>query len=243
MKIGIITDIHNNCDALNAVLDKFALYGVEKILCCGDILGIGPEPEKTVKRIMSLKSKIECVRGNHEEYLINGIPDKVPNDEMMDYEEIKHHKWEHGQLSAESVSFIKSLPYSKTIIIESKKIYMAHYSMNCDNKYVNYKPRPTLNDLDYMFQNVEADIVIYGHNHNASVNRNADRWYINSGSLGCPAGDFDCAKAGVLNIDGGTINYEQLVVNYDVNKVADDIRKKRYPDYKNILLYFYGVSN
>lgn len=191
---------------------------------------------------MMLNGKIECVRGNHEEYLINGIPKKVPNDEIMDYEEIEHYKWEHSQLSAESVSFIKSLPYSKTIVIENKKIYMAHYSMNCDNKYVNYKPCPTLNDLDNMFQNVEAYIVIYGHNHNASVNRNADKLYINSGSLGCPAGAYMGANAGILDIEGDNINYEQLVVTFDVNKVVDIIRKKKYPDYKNILLYFYGVN-
>lgn len=124
MKVGIITDIHNNCDALNAVLDKFASAGVEKIICCGDILGIGPKPEGTVKRIMDLQNHMECVRGNHDNYLINGIPIKVPNDEMMDYGEMEHHKWEHGELSDDSVAFIKSLPYTKTIEIESKKIYI-----------------------------------------------------------------------------------------------------------------------
>lgn len=243
MKIGIITDIHNNYEALNAVLDEFDFCGVEKIICCGDIIGIGPEPEKTVKRIMQLKSKIECVRGNHEEYLISGIPNKVPNDEMMDYEEMEHHKWEHSKLSGDSVSFIKSLPYSKTINIVNKKIYAAHYSMSSENKYINYTPKPSFSDLDYMFKNVKADIILYGHNHNASVNHESDKWYINSGSLGCPVGTLNSANAGVLSIDGDNVSYEQLAVAYNVNKVVDDIKNIKYPDYKNILLYFYGVKN
>lgn len=243
MKIGIITDIHNNYEALNAVLDEFDFCGVEKIICCGDIIGIGPEPEKTVKRIMQLKSKIECVRGNHEEYLINGIPNKVPNDEMMGYEEMEHHKWEHSKLSDESVSFIKSLLYSKTIDICSKKIYFAHYSMSSENKYINYNSKPSLSDLNYMLKNVQADIIVYGHNHNASVNHDFGKWYINSGSLGCPVGTLNSAKAGVLSIDGDNVSYEQLAVTYNVNKVVEEIKNKKYPDYKNILLYFYGLKN
>lgn len=192
---------------------------------------------------MQLKSKIECVRGNHEEYLINGIPNKVPNDEMMGYEEMEHHKWEHSKLSDESVSFIKSLLYSKTIDICSKKIYFAHYSMSSENKYINYNSKPSLSDLNYMLKNVQADIIVYGHNHNASVNHDFGKWYINSGSLGCPVGTLNSAKAGVLSIDGDNVSYEQLAVTYNVNKVVEEIKNKKYPDYKNILLYFYGLKN
>lgn len=241
MRIGIITDIHNNCDALNAVLDNFSSLGVDKIICCGDIIGIGPKPEETVKRMMSLNN-LECVRGNHDNYLINGMPNIVPNDEMMDYGEMEHHKWEHSRLSNESLIFIKSLPFSKVLNINDKKIYIAHYSMNSNNKYVNYTHSPSLNDLKIMFQKVYADIIIYGHNHNPSVNNESDKWYINSGSLGCPIGTSNCARAGILNIDNDNVDYEQLNVTYDVNKVIGDIKNIKYPDYKNILQYFYGAK-
>lgn len=240
MKIGIITDVHNNCEALNAVLVKFASVGVEKIICCGDILGIGPKPEETVRKIMQLDN-IECVRGNHDNYLINGIPTEIPNDEMMEYGEIEHHKWEHRQLSKESVCFIKSLPFTKTLTIGNKKIYIAHFSIGSDNKYNYYTPTPSLDDLKIMFQNVEADIIIYGHNHNPSVYNESDKWYINCGSLGCPIGTSNCARAGILDIDNKNIYYEQLNVPYDVNKVINEIKSKQYPDYKNILHHFYGV--
>ena len=46
MKIGVMTDIHNNIEALNAVLDKFFSLGIRKIICSGDIIGIGPKPDK-----------------------------------------------------------------------------------------------------------------------------------------------------------------------------------------------------
>lgn len=69
MKIGIITDVHNNIIALNAILQLFQEKKCDEILCCGDIIGIGPFPEETVQRIKSL-ANIKCVLGNHEKYLI-----------------------------------------------------------------------------------------------------------------------------------------------------------------------------
>lgn len=48
MKIGIITDIHSNIQALNTILNEFERIRVDKIICCGDIIGIGINPEETV---------------------------------------------------------------------------------------------------------------------------------------------------------------------------------------------------
>lgn len=50
------------------------------------------------------------------------MPKKFPNEEHMGIEEMKHHKWEHKQLSKSSVEYLKSLPYSRILEIEGKKI-------------------------------------------------------------------------------------------------------------------------
>lgn len=239
MKIGIITDIHNNIYALNAVLDGFSKIGIEKIICCGDIIGIGSKPDETVKKLIEIQDILECVRGNHDNYLISGMPSRVPNSEMMSYAEIEQHKWEHSKLSDESKNFIKSLPFTKLLSVGDKKIYIAHYSMNSENSYNygSYKPVPTVDDLTVMFSNIDADVIVYGHNHRPSVINNENKWFINCGSLGCPMGE-NIARAGILNIDGD-ITYEQLSVPYDVNEAVVDIRKAKYPDYENILKFFY----
>lgn len=224
------------------VLDKFSVLGVEKIVCSGDIIGIGTSPEETVKRIMLLRDDIICVRGNHDNYLISGIPTSIPNNEMMGYDEMEYHKWEHRQLSKDSIDFIKALPYTKILKICGKTIYICHYSIDKDNKYINYTSNPSLNDLEIMFPNIDADIIVYGHNHTPSINYESNKWYINSGSLGCPVGTINSARAGILDIVGDNITYQQLNVSYDVKKVIENIRNIRYPDYKNILKYFYGIS-
>ena len=52
MKLGIITDIHNNLIVLKAVVEYFGQQNCDKIICCGDIIGIGPYPEETVQYMM-----------------------------------------------------------------------------------------------------------------------------------------------------------------------------------------------
>ncbi len=64
MKIAVISDIHGNMEAFGRVLDDISQLKVKKIVCLGDMIGYGPEPEAVVQRIQA--SKIPTVMGNHE---------------------------------------------------------------------------------------------------------------------------------------------------------------------------------
>ena len=63
MKIEIISDIHNNVIALNRVLIEFDRQKIDGIICSGDVIGIGPYPEETVQKIMSLQNILGIVQG------------------------------------------------------------------------------------------------------------------------------------------------------------------------------------
>lgn len=90
---------------------------IDKILCLGDIVCGAPKSEQVIK----LKDKIICVQGNHEEYILEGMP-PVMHDEKIKTrrEELKRTEIEWKQLSNESIKFLKSLP---------KEI-----EYNCENK-------------------------------------------------------------------------------------------------------------
>ena len=109
MKIGVFADVHNNAVALDAVLRTLEDEGCEVLACAGDIIGIGPWPEETVQRLMRIPNLI-AVRGNHERYLLEGMPATYPNDEGMDEAEMAYHRWEHSRLSAASIAFLRALP-------------------------------------------------------------------------------------------------------------------------------------
>ena len=239
MQLGVVTDIHNNFTALKVVVEKLQQLGCDKIICCGDIIGIGPYPEETVQYLMRIPNLI-AVRGNHEKYLLDEMPIEYPNEENMDYEEMKHHQWEHGLLSMESVDFLKTLPYKLNLNCEGYTLSIVHYCMDYDGRYINGKLNPTKRDLKKMFANVDADIVLYGHNHNRNI-RKGDKYYINVGSLGCPGIDKNIARAGIVNIQKDSIKFESIDLEYDAEEVIREIDKINYPDADNIKKYFYGI--
>ena len=240
MKLGIITDIHSNKQALKAVLEKFDEINIDKIICCGDIIGIGPNPEEVTQMLMERKDILIAVRGNHEKYLIDGLPKEIHDDKRkMSLEEIRNHEWNHSRLSEESKKFIEEMPIEKNIEIEKKKIYIIHYPNDKDGTYKKHIKNPTIIESQDMFEEIDADIFLYGHTHMVSVNNNDNKWYVNPGSLGCPM-DSCIANAGVLSICNEKIDFQCLNIKYDVEKTKEEINNIKFPMYEKILKIFYG---
>ena len=240
MKLGIITDIHSNIIALNKVLRKFEKIKIDKIICCGDIIGIGASPEEVIQTLMQWSDKLIAVRGNHEKYLIDGLPVNVHDDKRnMSFEEKQNHKWTHSMISKQSKEFLEKLPIYKIIEIENKKIFVVHYPMNQAGEYKEHIKNPTFDEDEKMFSEINSDIYVYGHTHIACINNKDNKWFINVGSLGCPL-QSNIANAGILEIKGDKINFEQLVIPYNVDKVIKEIKKLKFPFYEEILRIFYG---
>lgn len=244
MKFGIITDIHNNAAALEKVLERLKSENCEKIICCGDIIGIGPYPEKTVQMMMKIPNLI-AVRGNHEGYLLGGLPEEYTDElktELMDRSEFEYHKWEHSLLSESSVDFLSKLQYKQEFTAGNKKIAVMHYCMDDKNRYISYTPKPGEDGLKKMFANYDADIILYAHDHSRMIKEVIGKWYINVGSLGCPAAEKNIARAGILEINGSYVSVKTADIEYDVSKVIDEINRIDFPAAKEIKMFFYGVK-
>ena len=67
MKLAVISDVHSNIEALEAVLDHIALQNVERIWCLGDVVGYGPNPVECLDRVMRLDA---CLLGNHDQAVL-----------------------------------------------------------------------------------------------------------------------------------------------------------------------------
>ena len=239
MKIGIITDIHSNIQALNAILNEFEKIKVDKIICCGDIIGIGINPEETVQELLHIKDKLIAVRGNHEQYLLNGLPKEIHDDKRkMSEIEIENHKWNHNKLSEESIEFLRKLKISENIQVGDKKIFITHYPQEADGKYNKHIKNPNINENIEMFKEKDADIFLYGHTHAFCVNKNNNKWYINVGSLGCPT-NSNIARAGILEINNGEIQFRSINIEYNVKEIIDKINELKFPFYEGILKLFY----
>ena len=243
MKIGIVSDIHSNIQAFREVLKEFDARGVEKILCCGDMIGIGINPEEVLQEILKRKDQFVGVLGNHEKYLLEGFPEVVHEDERpMASDEIENHRWNHHFLLSKSREFIQSLNVSELLEIEGKKIYITHYPMFSDGTYKRMIKTPIVEECQELFQGIQADIYLYGHTHTRSIVQCGEKYYINPGSLGCP-GNTNIAKASILTITKESLDYEELNIEYNADEIRNEINELKFPFYKGILKIFYGVDN
>lgn len=242
MKIGIITDIHSNVQALNAVLKEFDKVGVDKIICCGDIIGIGINPEEVVQKLISKKENLVAIKGNHEQYLLEGLPKEVhDNKRNMSSDEIKNHKWNHKKLSEESKEFLNELELSEYIEIERKRLYLIHYPVKENGTYKKHIKNPNVTECKEMFKEIDADIFLFGHTHASSINKEGDKWYINTGSLGCPM-NSNIANAGLLEINDGKVKFTSIKVEYDVKEIIEEMNRQKFPHHEKILQIFYGIQ-
>ena len=64
MRFALISDLHSHAVALDAVLEDISGRGVDEVLCLGDIVDLGPQPQEVVDRLRALE--IRCIEGNHD---------------------------------------------------------------------------------------------------------------------------------------------------------------------------------
>lgn len=222
MKIGIISDVHSNIVALKEVFKKFNNEEVEKIICIGDVIGIGLYPEQCIEFLINNKEiLVSFIRGNHENYLINGIKRKNHTEKdakPMTDEQIASHKRNHDRLNNEQIEFIKKLPAKDCIEVEGKRIVIEHYPMDKNNKFKGFIKNPSCKEIKELFEEKYADVYLFGHTHQKYYLEDNGKYYINPGSLGCSI-NSKVANAGILEINNNKIEYKQLEIEYNTQNM------------------------
>lgn len=242
MRLGIISDIHGNFNALEAVLKELENTNIDKIICLGDLIGGAQKSEQVIQKMIKIKDKLIVVRGNREKYIIEGMPLVVHDEKMkINNEQLEYQEWLKNQLSDSSKEYIYSLPKEIIYEVEGKKIYISHYPMNEDGGFRKHIKKANVKENEEMFSGINADIYLYGHTHAEIYNEQNNKLYINPGALGCPE-RTNYATYGILNISKENIEYEQLKVEYNVQEVIQEIEKMKFPNYKKVLSLFYGVK-
>jgi predicted phosphodiesterase len=128
MKIGIISDIHANYEALKSSYKAIEKAGVDKIVCIGDIVGYGAKPRECIDFIR--EHGIESVRGNHDYYTAREEP---PKDIQPYAAEVIN--WTKNILDPEHVEYLGALPF----IIEGDNHVFVHSSLEAlDGAYWPY---------------------------------------------------------------------------------------------------------
>ena len=222
MKIGIISDIHSNIYALEAVLDDMESRNIDLIACTGDLVGYGTRPNEVIDTIR--KNRILTIMGNYD--------DAIGNFKMVcgcDYKDPKD--TEKASLSMyftsiettdENKRYLSSLPKEATLNFNNKTIKLVHGSTRLINEYLKEDSKESKEVMDELAE----DILVCGHTHIPYYKYYGEKLLVNAGSVGKPKTNKPSANYVIINIDNmSSFKVEIIEVNYDFEKIAREIEE------------------
>lgn len=221
MKLAIVADIHGNLEALSAVLDDITQKGIKNILCAGDLVGFGPNPNECVHLVR--KSLATCVRGNQDDV----APRNDPPVGLDEWAKLAM-KWTRKQLTDDNKKYLSELPLTRIV----GDIFMAHGS-----------PFDPLHEFVYEHDNiahfveaVKMPVIITAHTHKPFVRLINKTVWINPGSVGQPR-DQD-SRASYCVFDTESKKAEIIRVEYDLETTHKKIDKAKLPSFLGERLHF-----
>jgi predicted phosphodiesterase len=178
MRVAIISDIHGNAVALEAVLTDLEADPAEQIVCLGDAIQGGPQPVEVVQRLHDLACPV--VMGNADAWLLSGIE---TGDEPVTEEQEAVRQWSLSHLSEADRQFIASFAPTVRIQLPGEKTLLAFHGSPSSFDDV-LLPETPQEDFVRIYGPFAPAILTGGHTHLQHIRRLGETFYFNPGSVG-----------------------------------------------------------
>jgi predicted phosphodiesterase len=237
MRYGVLSDVHGNVHALEAVLAALAQASVDRLICPGDLVGYGPKPNECVARIAALDPPALAVAGNHDLMALGRLPT-----EGLGSLPARTLEWTREVLDASSRAYLEELPLSAVL---EDRVVVAHGSLDDPSEYV-YDCRAGARQLALMRErHPDARVLIVGHTHrplacsaagaepaegDLALRAGGDGggpWLLNAGSVGQARERRPLARALVLDTDRWVASF--IAVEHDVDATRRELREAGLP--------------
>jgi putative phosphoesterase len=211
MKVGLISDVHGNRVALEAVLDE--MPPVDELLCAGDVVGYNPWPGECVDELR--EREVPTVMGNHDAAAADETPFRFNSMARAGVE------YALERLSDDQLEWLADLPVERLACDDRVKLVHGH--PDDPQRYSRYtypeefSPR-LLGD---------EDVLVLGHTHVQGVERYGEGIVLNPGSVGQPRDGDPRAAYAVLDLDSMTV--ETRRVEYDIEAVQEAVSAAGLP--------------
>lgn len=237
MRYALISDIHGNEPALDAVLaDIASRTDIGAIYHLGDLVGYAPWPDEVVARLW--REAIPGVAGNYDSTVATGHKHCGCRYEDPRQEELSHlsYAWTREHTSAETRRRLLGLPFRIDLRplgghLSGPTVILLHGNQALNTVYVTEDRSDEF--LRKMGQGAGAragDVLCFGHTHIAWHRVVEGIHFVNTGSVGRPKdGDWRAGYA-LLTVDAGSIGVEFVRVEYDVEAAARAILASELPD-------------
>jgi putative phosphoesterase len=208
MKVALISDVHSNRVAFEAVLAD--MPPVDAYLCAGDVVGYGPWPAECLETVRDLPAP--TVLGNHDR--------AVATDSAFAFNSMARAGVEYSRehLSADQIEWLGDLPVERHAFDDRVKAVHGHPD---DPDRYTY---PAMFSADLLG---EEDVLVMGHTHVQAAKEYDEGVVVNPGSVGQPRDGDPRAAYAVLDLD--ELSVEEHRVEYDIDAVEEAVEAAGLP--------------
>ncbi len=227
MKIAILSDIHANLHALEAVWRDLEAQNPARVYCLGDLVGYGAFPNEVVEFVR--ERRIPTVLGNYDEGVGFDMDDCgcVYKDALEDRLGKESLLWSRQVTTEENKAFLRTLPLQLRLENGRPHLLLVHGSPRKLNEYL-YEDRP-LATFQRIAKLAGSDLIFFGHTHLPYQKKVNGTRFVNTGSVGKPK-DGDPRAGYVIAHLGLRTRITFRRVPYEVAAAADAVRSSGLPD-------------
>ncbi|HEX6965719.1 MAG TPA: metallophosphoesterase family protein [Gemmatimonadaceae bacterium] len=237
MRYALISDIHANLPALEAVLEDIGRRDdADATFHLGDLVGYAPWPNEVVECVQ--RAGIPGVAGNYDSTIAADYKHCGCRAEDPRQEELSHlsYAWTREHVSAPAKAVLAALPFQLELRplgghVSGPRVVLVHAHPTNNLVYVDVSRSDAfLEKMAVAASLSEGDVLCFGHTH-VPWHRTVDGvHFVNTGSVGRPKdGDW---RAGYVLLDVGTraVEVDVIRVEYDVERSMQGIRESALPD-------------
>jgi putative phosphoesterase len=210
MKIAVLSDIHSNLDALEAVLADAKARRADIHVVAGDLLSDAPSPRETLDCVRGLTPHV--IKGNREDYMLKYRAGRFPG--WRGSKQFSSALWTYEQLRPGDMDYIAGLPEQIIVHLDGKTslrvVHGSPFSM-----YELLKPDEDMAPVERAASAVSEQALVFGHNHMQWTGTVRGRLLLNPGTVGVHFNHARSAEYGLLTYENGVLSAELLRVPYD----------------------------
>jgi putative phosphoesterase len=224
--IALISDVHGNLPALQAVLEDIRAREVEAVYCLGDLVGYGPDPNGVIDLIRS--EDVPTVMGNYDEGVgwetgdcgcYYASPEAKVAGESS-------YLFTVQEVTAENKAFLRDLPRDLRARHGGMEVHLVHGSPRKINEYL-LRGRDERTFCRILAKE-DSDVLAFGHTHEPWADTIGGLYFVNVGSVGRPKDGNPRAAYTLLRLP--ELKAETVRVAYDHKAVAETVRAVGLPD-------------